>query len=125
MQCFGNFTLASDCIGIPNIKSKSILFCGHVRLRRRRVLPGIDIKKPEAVCKHWDDESWFEPKTKDGEPRKFPSLTVEELPGVIGKEEAEKRGYKFKEEEPKAEDKKEEPEVKSKIVYSKGTTDKK
>ncbi len=97
----------------------------QAKLEKPRDPHAYDMKKLEAVYKHWDDESWFEPKTKDSEPRKFPSLTVEELLGVIGKEEAEKRGYKFEDEEPKAEDKKEEPKAKSKVVYSKETTDKK
>ena len=95
------------------------------KLNNTKIPHAYDMKKLEAVYKHWDDESWFEPKTKDGEPRVFPSLSVEELLGVISAEEAERRGYEFEDEKPKAEDKKEEPKAKSKVVYSKKTSDKK
>lgn len=48
-----------------------------------------------------------------------------QLPGVISVEEAKKRGFAFEDETSKIEDQKEDPKVKSKVVYTKDTSDKK
>ena len=82
-------------------------------------------EKMKAVLDHWDDESWFEPKRKEGELAFWPSLSVEELLGVISVEEAKKRGFAIEGETSKIEDKKEEPKAKSTIQYSKESFDEK
>ena len=76
------------------------------KLKEERVPHVYDIKKLEAVYKHWDDESWFEPEPKAGEAPSWSSLSVEELPGVISVEEAKKRGFAFEDETSKIEGKK-------------------